>query len=157
MKSFRETRITTRAFVVCAFASISLIFVGCKEDEPDPVAPELTFISVSPLSVVAHETPLTVIVHYLDHQGDLGFDDPDEYAIKVRDARLADNDWYHLPPMTPAGIELSVEGDLDITVPPLFLLGNGTLETTRLTVQIVDRAGNWSNPVESPEITISAE
>lgn len=36
----------------------------------------------------------------------------------------------------------------------MFLLGTGTSETTILTIKLKDRAGNWSNAIETPVITI---
>jgi hypothetical protein len=42
-----------------------------------------------------------------------------------------------------------------VHLPPLFLLGNGGDEMTRLTFRITDRAGHASNVVQSPLLLIT--
>ena len=98
---------------------------------------------------------MTVTLSYRDHQGDLGWSDPDVHALEVRDTRLDNPDTYHVPPLTPDGMELDIDGTFLVNLPPLFLLGNGGDEQTRLTFRITDRAGNASNEVESPLILIT--
>ena len=99
--------------------------------------------------------PLSVTLSYRDHQGDLGWADPDLHALEVRDTRLENPDTYHVPPLTPDGMELDIDGTFIVNLPPLFLLGNGGDENTRLVFRITDRAGNPSNEVESPVILIT--
>jgi len=57
--------------------------------------------------------------------------------------------------LTPDGMELDIDGTFVVNLPPLFLLGNGGDEQTRLTFRITDRAGNASNIAESPTILIT--
>jgi hypothetical protein len=56
--------------------------------------------------------------------------------------------------MTPDQQELHIKGSYSVTLNQVFLLGNGASETTKFTVQIQDRAGNWSNEVVTPVVTI---
>lgn len=133
----------------------ALLMAGCGTEEVDPVAPVLGWISINATTVESAETPLTVTLSYRDHQGDLGWADPDRHALEVQDSRLAAPDTYHIPPLTPDGMELDIEGTFEVALPPLFFLGNGGDEQTRLTFRITDRAGNASNAVESPVILIT--
>jgi hypothetical protein len=135
------------------FASL-LVLSACVEEVEHPVAPELTFVSISHTVVESASTPLTATIAYRDRQGDLGFSDPDMNALRVRDTRLEGYDWYHIQPLSPTEEQLDISGSFQVQLPPLFLLGNGDMETTTLTFQIVDRAENWSNVVSSPEIAI---
>jgi hypothetical protein len=134
--------------------ALSTMLVACKPDEPSPVAPEISILEVAPTTVGAYEHPIEVTLHYRDAQGDLGEADPDSASLRVRDSRLNADDWYHVPPLTPNQMELSIEGDFLVQIPPLFLLGNGDQETTTLSFQLYDRAGNASNEVTSETILI---
>ena len=134
--------------------ALSTMQVACKPDEPSPVAPEISILEVAPTTVGAYEHPIEVTLHYRDAQGDLGEADPDSASLRVRDSRLNADDWYHVPPLTPNQMELSIEGDFLVQIPPLFLLGNGDQETTTLSFQLYDRAGNASNEVTSETILI---
>ena len=78
-----------------------------------------------------------------------------ELALEVQDDRLDAPDTYHIPPLTPDGMELDIDGTFVVNLPPLFLLGNGGDEPTRLTFRITDRAGHVSNAVVSPVILIT--
>lgn len=132
-----------------------LFLFGCTPEEVDPVAPEIAFVSITATEVESATTPLSVTLSYRDHQGDLGWADPDLHALEVRDTRLENPDTYHVPPLTPDGMELDIDGTFIVNLPPLFLLGNGGDENTRLVFRITDRAGNPSNEVESPVILIT--
>jgi hypothetical protein len=91
---------------------------------------------------------------YKDADGDLGHADPDVATLEVKEARLEVPDLYHVPPIAPEGAEVSVQGELEVELNALFLLGNGIEETTTYTLRIRDRAGNWSNSITTPTITI---
>jgi hypothetical protein len=131
---------------------------GCKE-AVSPEAPYLELISVNPTAMTAHAAPVEVVLHYRDAQGDIGTDDADEYSLWMRDARLQSDDGFHLPPMTPADaqggyLELDIQGNLVVQVPALFLLGEGEIETTTLAFTLQDRAGNLSEAITTPVLTI---
>jgi len=74
--------------------------------------------------------------------------------LRVKDARLSDYDWYHVPPLTPDLQELQIEGTLSVELNPLFLLGNGDEESTEFSIQLKDRADNWSNQIVTPTVII---
>jgi hypothetical protein len=134
---------------VCA-----VLAAGCKKKEELPLEPAIELKSVSATSVVQFDNEITITIAYTDHNGDLGYEDPDVYAIRVKDSRLEAYDWYHLPPVTPDMMELDVSGTFAIVLNPLFLLGNGQQEVTSFKIQLRDRAGNWSNEISTGNITI---
>lgn len=131
-----------------------LLFFSCKKEEEKATAPVITFQSISASTVEQFDNNIMIKIGYEDFQGDLGEPDPDNYSVRVRDARLADFDWYHIPPVTPDLQELHVKGTLNIEIDPLFLLGVGTQEYTRFNVEVRDRLGNWSNTVTTPNVLI---
>lgn len=131
-----------------------LLLTSCKKEEVlDPV-PTIEFKSISASEVENFNNQLVVKIAYQDEDGDLGEQDPDSYSLRIRDARLNDFDWYHIPPLTPDNEALNIEGEFEIELNALFLLGNGDQESTTLSFQLRDREGNWSNTVQSPLILI---
>lgn len=142
-----------------ALHTLSIILIvlstGCKKKEEKPVAPIITFKSISATSVTSFANEMRIVFSYEDYQGDIGERDPDTYSLRIKDDRLSGYDWYHIPPMTPDLKELHIKGNYEVALAPLFLLGNGSIETTRFMLQLRDRAGNWSNQIISPSVTIS--
>ena len=130
---------------------------GCRKEDDVDLSPVIGFVSISDDEVANYTNSVRVTISYKDRDGDLGSPDPDENTVRVKDARLPDYDWFHLPPLTPDLAALNIEGTLVIELNPLFILGNGTQETTSFTVQVRDRAGNWSNAVGTPAVRIIAE
>lgn len=136
-------------------AALVVTWIGCAPEDLDPVSPTLTWISINATEFQSATEPVTVTLGYQDHQGDLGWADPDRHSLDVQDQRLDAPDTYHIPPLTPDGMALDISGTLEVTIPPLFLLGTGGDEETRLTFRITDRAGHASNTVQSPVILIT--
>ncbi len=135
-------------FAVLALAS------ACKKEEM-PTVPEITLVSAAPTQVVQFGERVKVRFSYKDADGDLGHPDPDMNTLEVKEARLNTADFYHIPPIAPEGTTVSVQGELEVELNALFLLGNGTEETTTYTLRIRDQAGNWSNSITTPPITIT--
>ena len=133
------------------------------EDELNPPigeTPELTLLSVSSTSVVQYADSLVFTVQYLDGDGDLGTSDPDATPLELVDQRDPDQliFGYHLPPLAPAGSEIAIQGELRVVLQNTILLDpDSESETTTFTLRLQDRAGNWSNEVETEEITIRRE
>ena len=133
----------------------SLVLASCKKDENEiTVYPEILFESISHSEVVQFENNVSISFSYKDGDGDLGYQDPDTYSLRIKDARLEDYDWFHIPPLTPDLLPLNIEGTFTVELQPLFLLGNGNQETTTFTLQVKDRAGNWSNQLVTPVVLI---
>ena len=126
---------------------------GCKKDEASDV-PVISLENISDYSVVEYDNAVEVTINYEDHQGDIGTNDPDEHSLFVSDERFAEQDGYHIDPLTPDQQSLHVRGSLRVSLRPLFIMGADSTETTRLTFELRDRAGNVSNRVMSEVITI---
>ena len=142
-------RITyTASALVC-----SAMLHGCKKDKVSE-APVISLESFSDYSVVEYNNAIEVAINYEDHQGDIGTSDPDEHSLYVTDERFIELDGYHIDPLTPDQQSLHVRGSLRVSLRPLFIMGTDSTETTRLTFELRDRAGNVSNRVMSEEIVI---
>lgn len=142
-----------KQLLLSAFAVAML--AGCKKDDVKLSPPEIELVAAYPLDVVQFGERVRVRFSYKDADGDLGFPDPDSYALEVKEARLDTPDWYHIPPMAPEGVQVPIQGELEVELDALFLLGNGEVETTSYSMRIRDRAGQWSNTITTPIITIT--
>jgi hypothetical protein len=139
------------------YTVLALLFVGCEKTGNEPPfseVPEIRLLEVSRNEVREFKDTLEVLLHYRDGDGDLGQWDPDLPSLVVKDARLAKADSFHLQPLAPPGARVPLEGELRVRLPQLFLLGNGSSETTRFRIKLLDRAGNESNEVQTPNISI---
>jgi hypothetical protein len=135
------------------FIPFLLLTVGCKKEKV-PVAPTISIEKISTYSVEEYDNAIEVTIAYEDHQGDIGTTDPDEHSLFVTDDRFPEQDGYHIDPLTPDLQPLHIRGSLRLSLRPLFIMGTDSSETTRLTFELRDRAGNVSNRVMSEEITI---
>ena len=127
---------------------------------PNPViseTPEITLESISSAQLVAYTDSLVFVVEYTDGNGDLGDTDPDIMSIKLTDTRDSDNliFGYHLSPRAPVDSEIAITGTISIVLQNTILLDDdNNEETTTFKIKLKDRAGNWSNEVETEMITI---
>ncbi len=121
------------------------------------IEPEIELLSVSASQVKAYEDPLVFKIKYLDGDGDLGTEDPDDYTIELVDQRDPGLliFLYHLSPRAPLNASIAIQGELDIVLDHTILLNAANnAETTTFTLRIRDRAGHWSNTAESGVVTV---
>lgn len=157
--------ITSR--VICRFAGLSkllfftglLIISGCgKEDDITySNTPVIGLVSISQDTIRQYEDVLSIRISYKDGDGDIGFEDPEEYALYVRDIRLEAFDGFYVGPLAPPDAQVPIQGELNIEFPSLFLFGNGAVEQTRFEIKMIDRAGNESNLIETDFVAITRE
>lgn len=143
--------------------SIALIFfsAGCKDDGDILLTevPIIELIKVTPESneVQQYIDELVFTINYSDGDGDLGTEDPDIPSIELIDQRDPDvlKFEYHLSPRAPEGSEIKITGDLNIVLEHTILIDeNNESEQTTFKIRLKDRAGNWSNEVETGVIMI---
>lgn len=141
-----------------------LLIAGCKKDDDDDTTanpplsdtPFIEFKSVNKTTVQQFTDSLVFIIFFQDGDGDIGFEDADSIALNLVDNRVPLTHSYHLPPFAPTGADLSVQGSLNVVLQNTILIDqNSSSETATFTLQLRDRAGNWSNEVSSPTITIT--
>lgn len=120
--------------------------------------PVIELLEVTPINVIQFEDSIAFRIMYLDGDGDLGELDPDIKSIFLIDNR-APNDLifdFHLSPRAPLDAEIAIQGELNVVLNNTILVDDGLgPETTTFSIFIVDRAGNESNVLESPEITVN--
>lgn len=136
---------------------IPVILFSCKkkEEERYPDTPDIEFIGMTPTSTIEFQDQIKITISYKDGNGDLGTEDPDFYSLLIKDARLGAADEYHILPLSPPDQTLQIEGELDVVLTGLFILDTVNSETTSFSLKIRDRAGNWSNEVQTGILTIN--
>ena len=147
--------------IICfAFACTKESTTTNQINDPNPnlsEIPEINLISISSNNVKSGVDSLSFVIDYQDGNGDLGTPDPDIPSIEIIDQRdteiLVFN--YHLQPLAPIDSEIAITGELNIVLDHTIILDDSNdSETTTFTIRLKDRAGNWSNTVETETITI---
>ncbi len=120
----------------------------------DPV-PVIRFVKVGSTNIKQFKDSVNITFTYEDGDGDLGYQNADINSLEVKDSRLQKPDMYYVAPLAPVDSKVHISGQLTMKLKNLFLIGTGNIEKTTLQVRIQDRAGNWSNIIITPEITIT--
>lgn len=127
-------------------------FMACNKEHSN--IPEITNLTVEPMLVEEFTDTVTITFDYYDYNGDLGHPDPNITSLSVKDSRLQFEDLYHVQPLAPEDANVPIQGRLSVRLNNLFILGNDTMEQLQFEVMMQDRAGNWSELVESDTITV---
>jgi hypothetical protein len=117
-------------------------------------APYIELLGLSQDTLKQFEDTLFITLFYRDNNGDLGFENPNENSIFVKDNRLSTFDGFYIGPLAPLNQSLSIQGKLVLQLPPLFIFGNVNAQNTNFSLYMVDREGNRSNEINTPSITI---
>lgn len=131
-----------------------LVFTACDRQIVVETQPILEFVSLSPDTVIANEDTLTLWLKYEDSEGDLGEESPEIRTLSIKDSRLPEADFFHVQPLAPIGAKVWIKGTLAVHIPNLFLMSVAESEEAVFTARIQDRAGNWSEPTQSPPVHI---
>lgn len=136
-----------------------VLLAACKKEQADimPMEPSIELVSVGPAAVIAFQQPVLLRFSYKDGNGDLGRMDPDDYSLWVKDSRLGVADGYHIIPLAPPDTEVPIQGELEVELDALFLLGNGAEEIMTYSFYVEDNAGNKSNEITTTAIVISQQ
>ena len=136
-----------------------ILFFACKKKDNLIISdlPSIELVSVNKTEIKEFTDSLVFTVSYRDGDGDLGTESPDSTVIEIIDNRDPQNlvFGYHLSPRSPNGTNLIVQGQLQLVLKNIIILNSAnTSESTTFSIRIKDRAQNWSNRVETGEISI---
>ncbi|AEV34293.1 hypothetical protein Oweho_3342 [Owenweeksia hongkongensis DSM 17368] len=138
-------------FIIIVFSSL----FSCSKDEDQlSEVPSLELISIGPNSVVQFEDSVVIRLAYEDGDGDLGGFPADSVNLFVVDNRNGVPFEFRIQELVPGGAEVPIKGTLSITLQNLFLTGNGSQENATFNIYAYDRAGNKSNVVKTPGVTV---
>ena len=144
-------------FIVCCI----FIAISCKKDKAakyDPIIPKEPRIELDRVSphVINEFDDVVFTIFYEDDNGYLGDLIPDLKSLNITDNRFPITHEFHFQPLAPDDIDAVIRGNLVVTLKNVILQNqNAASEKVTFSVQLKDREGNWSNTVDSPEITIN--
>lgn len=141
----------------CLILVLFLLATACEKTKvvADDTVPKIAYAGISQTSFQQFSDSIYLTLSYEDGDGDLGHEDADIASLEILDTRLSKPDMYYVQPLAPLQSKIRIKGQLLVSLRNLFLLGTGAAETTFLEIRIKDRAGNWSNLVRTPELTIT--
>ena len=137
------------------FVPIALMWVSCeKPDVSISDIPEIELLNAGPLIVEAFKDSVVFEIKYTDGNGDLGTNDDTQRNVFVTDSRIDVTHEFRVQQLAPDGANIAITGTFFIHLPNTLLTGGNTEEKVKFSIYVVDEAGNESNTVESPEITV---
>ena len=137
--------------------TLCTVLSSCKKDETigEPITysdvPEISFLSVSSTNVNASD-PLTFRISYTDGDGDLGENTNGIYNLFLTDNRFGTPYKYRIKQLSPA-TSIVIKGNIEIELISAKLTGTAP-QNAVFSIYVVDRAGNTSNTVTSPTVTV---
>lgn len=150
------------------FISVAL-FYGCGKEEKYPIEPVITFKSID----VVGKSNFKLVFSFTDGDGDIGFplnDTSVDYNCFV-DLSIKSNGAFNvidfgtgatysgiIPDITPKERNKNIKGDITFAPQGLFLdssFFNNPVDTFKMDVYIIDKAGHKSNAIATPEFLFS--
>lgn len=154
---------------------VALITVTCVKPPDYPDEPVITSVSVNQTSISQASLngpidTLIITIGFTDGDGDLSDDDtePNIVLVDSRDSTIIPN---RIPSINEQGTENGIRGEIKILIPNKTGGSKGIccifpdrricavdpkypVNNYHYSIRIKDRAGNWSNEVQTQDITI---
>ena len=135
-------------------AGFIFITTSCKKDEPMSVVPTLELISATPTTVHEFTDSIKFVIKYTDADGDLGENNSSIHNLFVKDSRISTEYGFRVEQLAPTNSTIAIEGTLNVMLPPTGITNGSSSQTATFSIYMYDRAGNKSNTVTSPSLTI---
>ena len=133
-----------------------LNIISCKDEEGQiSNTPHLDFVSISPIAITEFQEEVSLVIKYIDGDGDLGDNDPDIKNLFIIDQRNGVEYTYRVPKLSPSGSDITIKGNLEVDLNSLSVVGSANSESVKFDIYIIDRSGNQSNIITSSAITVS--
>lgn len=130
----------------------ALAAASCNGNKSNP--PEINLEEVSPGTIQEYKDSIYMRISFYDKDGDLGENFTDDPNLFVIDNRLGLAHEFRISNIVPGGAEVSIQGELEWTINSVYVTGSENSETVDYDIYVVDRAGNQSNVLVTPAITI---
>jgi len=139
-----------RAAIVVSLMIFIFSCINPPEYSPIPV---ISFDSISATSIRAQQDSITIFIEFTDGDGDLGSEVIPN--LFFTDSRTGTEEGFKIPNITPEGNVKAITGIIAYTFPALYCTPpppDRTLDTLSYSIYVVDRAGNKSNVITTPDI-----
>lgn len=136
---------------------IAMLFTACIKPPEYPVEPYIEFQSVNKVNFIKFDPDsLKVDIYFEDGDGDIGGTEIDSLNMFWEDSRVPG---YRIGSKIPF-IELqgnhdAISGVIHATRGISTCISSSDVDTFYYSIQIRDRAGNWSNIIRTPDLYIS--
>ena len=131
--------------------SLVLAVASCDRNK---YAPQISLEEVGPEQVVALEDSIYMRIGFYDKDGDLGENFTDDKNLFVVDQRLNLAHELRISNIVPGGADVPIQGFLEWTIPSVYITNGNASQKVNYSIYVVDRAGNQSNILGTPTITI---
>ncbi len=141
------------------YLSVFLIQIAtlfsCGKVENMSKIPEIEFVSFSKNPIKAFEEQLIITISYKDGDGDLGENASDVKNLFITDSRNGVEYKMRIKQLAPDNANIQIQGTLEIEMSNVPLINlNSSEETLTYKIKIKDRAGNLSNIINTPVLTV---
>lgn len=149
--------------IALVFGLLPVVLSSCMNKDAFPLQPVIKYKDF----VQMEGDSARLIFSFTDGDGDLGVHEGDTLqSIFLKYFEKVKGQWteplatdvafsYSIPYVTPTGRNKSIEGDMEVMIYPYFNpFPFEEFDAIKYQFYIVDRAGNKSNVVETPEIVI---
>jgi len=134
---------------------LSLTLLSCEDTVLPSSIPEIALIEVGPETVVQYNDSIYMRISFYDGNGDLGENLTSDNNLFVIDNRLGLAHEFRISAIVPGGAEVPIQGELEWTIPSVYLTGTDPSETVTYSIYVIDREGNQSNTLITSPITIT--
>jgi hypothetical protein len=143
-------------FLLLLFIGCTLSFSACKKEQLISKVPSIEFVSMSPNPAIKYQDEIRITFKYTDGDGDLGENTADVKNLFVTDSRNNVTYEFRIPQRSPDSSAIIIQGNQPFNLPPQgFIDDNNTTETAIYSIFVKDRAGNQSNAIQTPALTIN--
>lgn len=141
--------------------ALSALFAACTNPPDFSEVPEIEFISINKTLIHEQSDSVNLIFSFKDGDGDLGVNQSDTSTNTfITDLRSGKNPFtytYRLPYISSKGSIKAISGQISINIPGVTCVPGKTIDTVLYRIQIKDRAGHYSNIIESEKIVVICE
>ncbi len=146
------------------FFLVLLAINSCIKPPNYPVEPQIEFVSISDIAI-GFQDSIDVVISFTDGDGDIGWLEQDTASCDPCDGSCYEHPTIdliikrinsscvipsHLPYITPKGKIDDISGKITYNIAQILIFPDDTIIYT---FQIKDRAGHFSNIVQTPPIT----
>lgn len=146
----------TRLFTAMIITAMLAGMAGCSKEKAISATPEIKFIAMSPGTAQKYVDEVKVTIEYTDGDGDLGENTSDVKNLFCTDSRNNVTYQFRINQLAPDEANIIIQGEISFNLPPQgFADDNNTSETATYSIYVKDRAGNISNTIQTPALTIN--
>lgn len=132
------------------------VVAGCVKPPEYPDEPRIELVEVNKTSFVEFDPDsLRITIYFEDGDGDLGGEDVDSLNMFWEDSRVPGFQIASkIPFIELQGNHKAISGNIYAIRGISQCINPVDVDTFHYTIQIRDRAGNWSNEIRTPDLTL---